>query len=44
MNVFIENLPQQDYFSDINVIMRDFLDETKVESIVKLNASKGLLK
>lgn len=44
MNVFIENLPQQDYFSDINVIMRDFLDETKVESIVKLNALKGLLK
>ncbi len=44
MNAFIENLPQQDYFSDINVIMRDFLDEAKVESIVKLNASKGLLK
>lgn len=39
---YIENLAKTEYFSLINVIMRDFIDETKTESIIKLNESKGL--
>lgn len=44
MGAVIESLPRREYFSDINVIMRDFLDEAKTKSILDLNADKGLLR
>lgn len=44
MNDHIENLAKTNYFHLVNVIMRDFLDENKTQSIIHLNETKGLFK
>ena len=44
MDNYIKNLANLNYFSEINVIMRDFLDENKANSIINLNYEKGIMK
>ena len=44
MNYHIQNLAKTYYFDIANVIMRDFLDENKTQSIIDLNESKGVFK
>lgn len=43
MEAYLAQLPNEAYFSRVNVIMRDFLDETKSEQIVQLNVRKGIM-
>ena len=44
MNHHILNFSKTEYFDIANVIMRDFLDENKTQSIIDLNESKGVFK
>lgn len=44
MENYIKNLANLNYFLEINVIMRDFLDENKANSIINLNYEKGIMK
>ncbi len=41
---FIDTLPSQDYFGIVNIIMRDFLGESKSKQIISLNLPKGVVK
>ena len=44
MNHHILNFSKTEYFDIANVIMRDFLDENKTQSIIDLNECKGIFK
>ncbi len=41
---FIDSLPTKGYFDQVNIIMRDFLGESKSKQIISLNLPKGVVK